>query len=97
MFKAIHINRNQGVRNQGVSQLDLCAKGADLAIKRRGKLSCNRHFIGTGKNNPPQGEVYGSSEIHAKVGKLVSRATKLTAHEGDRKSPSYSVTKNQAG
>jgi len=41
-----------------------------------------------------RGEVYGSREFHHKIRPLISRATKLTAHGGDRKSKSY---KNQAG
>lgn len=41
-----------------------------------------------------RGEVYGSLAFHQKVSKLVSRATKLTAHGGDRKSEDF---KNQAG
>ncbi len=41
-----------------------------------------------------RGEVYGSDVFHHKVGRLVSRVTKLTGHGGDRKSENY---KNQAG
>ena len=32
------------------------------------------------------GDVYGSSEFHAKVGLFISRATKRASHGGDRKS-----------
>ncbi len=41
-----------------------------------------------------RGEVYGSNSFHHKISRLISRATKLTAHGGDRKSESYI---NQAG
>ena len=41
-----------------------------------------------------RGEVYGSLAFHQKIGQLISRATKLTAHGGDRKSQDY---RNQAG
>jgi putative transposase len=41
-----------------------------------------------------RGEVYGSSEFHHEIGKVISRSTKLTMHGGDRKSESY---RNQAG
>ena len=40
------------------------------------------------------GEVYGSNGFHNKTSRLISRATKLTSHGGDRKSEEY---KNQAG
>lgn len=43
-----------------------------------------------------RGEVYGSREIHAKVGRLISRSTKLIAHGGDRKSKNYRAINNQA-
>ena len=41
-----------------------------------------------------RGEVYGTSGFHHEIRKLISRATKLTAHGGDRKSGNY---RNQAG
>jgi len=41
-----------------------------------------------------RGEVYGSSQFHHKISQLISRATRLTAHGGDRKSENY---RNQAG
>ena len=41
-----------------------------------------------------RGEVYGSKAFHHKISALVSRATKLTSHGGDRKSEAYH---NQAG
>ncbi|WP_428355646.1 hypothetical protein [Methyloprofundus sp.] len=41
-----------------------------------------------------RGEVYGTSGFHHEISKLISRATKLTAHDGDRKSEDY---RNQAG
>ena len=41
-----------------------------------------------------RGEVYGTSGFHQKISKLISRATKLTAHGGDRKSKNYA---DQAG
>ena len=41
-----------------------------------------------------RGEVYGSSEFHHEIEKLISRSTKLAKHGGDRKSQSYT---NQAG
>ncbi|WP_038249423.1 transposase [Ghiorsea bivora] len=44
-----------------------------------------------------RGEVYGSSETHVKLGRLISRPTKLIAHGGDRKSKNYRVIQNQAG
>ena len=40
-----------------------------------------------------RGEVYGSEGFHRKIGGLISRTTKLSAHGGDRKSEAY----NQAG
>ena len=33
-----------------------------------------------------RGEVYGGDASHHKVSQLLSRPSKLTAHEGDRKS-----------
>ena len=36
-----------------------------------------------------RGEVYGSNGFHCKVGDLISRATRLGTHGGDRKSESY--------
>ena len=36
-----------------------------------------------------RGEVYGSEMFHRKISSLVSRATKLTTHGGDRKSDVY--------
>jgi len=44
-----------------------------------------------------RGEVCGGSETHAVVSRLISRATKLTAHGGDRKSQNYRESHNQAG
>ncbi len=41
-----------------------------------------------------RGEVYGGDGFHHKIGRLISRSTKLASHGGDRKSESY---KNQAG
>ena len=41
-----------------------------------------------------RGEVYGSDAFHLKVKTVISRATKLAAHGGDRKSENY---RNQAG
>ena len=41
-----------------------------------------------------RGEVYGGDGFHQKISQLISRATKLAAHGGDRKSESY---KDQAG
>ncbi len=41
-----------------------------------------------------RGEVYGTDGFHQEVSRLISRATKLTAHGGDRKSENY---RNQAG
>ncbi len=41
-----------------------------------------------------RGEVYGSSEFHYEMGKIISRSTKLARHGGDRKSQSYT---DQAG
>ena len=41
-----------------------------------------------------RGEVYGSYGLHHKISQLVSRATKLAAHGGDRKSENY---RNKAG
>ena len=41
-----------------------------------------------------RGEVYGGDGFHQKISRLISRATKLTAHGGDRKSKAY---KDQAG
>jgi len=41
-----------------------------------------------------RGEVYGTSGFHHEISKLISRATKLTAHGGDRKSENF---RNQAG
>ena len=41
-----------------------------------------------------RGEVHGTIGFHQKISKLISRATKLTAHGGDRKSKNYT---NQAG
>lgn len=41
-----------------------------------------------------RGEVYGSEGFHLEINKLISRATKLTAQGGDRKSEKY---RNQAG
>jgi len=41
-----------------------------------------------------RGEVYGTSEFHHKISQLISRATRLAAHGGDRKSESY---RNQTG
>ena len=41
-----------------------------------------------------KGEVYGTNEFHQKISRLIARATKLTAHGGDRKSENY---RNQAG
>ena len=35
------------------------------------------------------GDVYGSSEFHAEVARLISRVTKRTTHGGDRKSKEY--------
>ena len=40
-----------------------------------------------------KGEVFGSSGFDHKISQLISRTTRLTAHEGDRKSESY---RNQA-
>ena len=40
------------------------------------------------------GEVYGSNGFHNKISGLITRATKLMSHGGDRKSERY---KNQAG
>ena len=40
------------------------------------------------------GEVYGSNGFHNKISGLISRATKLTTHGGDRKSEEF---KDQAG
>jgi len=36
-----------------------------------------------------RGEVYGTSEFHHKISQLISRATRLAAHGGDRKSEGY--------
>jgi putative transposase len=41
-----------------------------------------------------RGEVYGSGVFHREMGELISRATKLAVHGGDRKSENY---RNQAG
>jgi len=41
-----------------------------------------------------RGEVYGTYGFHHKISQLISRATRLTAHGGDRKSENY---RNQAG
>lgn len=41
-----------------------------------------------------RGEVYGSNDFHDEISRLISRATRLTKHGGDRKSDDY---KNQAG
>ncbi len=41
-----------------------------------------------------RGEVYGSGMFHHKIGKLISRATKLSMHGVDRKSENY---RNQVG
>ena len=41
-----------------------------------------------------RGEVFGSDNFHRKIEVLISRATKLTSHGGDRKSDKYN---NQAG
>jgi putative transposase len=41
-----------------------------------------------------RGEVYGSSGFHHEISQLISRATKLTRHGGDRKSENY---RNQTG
>lgn len=41
-----------------------------------------------------RGEVYGGEGFHQKISQLISRATKLAAHGGDRKSGAY---KEQAG
>ncbi len=35
------------------------------------------------------GEVYGTNGFHNKISGLISRATKLTSHGGDRKSERY--------
>lgn len=39
-----------------------------------------------------RGEVYGSDAFHHKISQLVSRATKLASHGGDRKSAAYKET-----
>jgi putative transposase len=36
-----------------------------------------------------RGEVYGSSVFHREISQLISRATKLAAHGGDRKSENF--------
>ena len=41
-----------------------------------------------------RGEVYGTRGFHYKISKVISRATKLTSHGGDRKSENY---RDQAG
>jgi putative transposase len=41
-----------------------------------------------------RGSVYGKEKFHKKIGKLISRPTRLVAHGGDRKSKEYL---NQAG
>jgi putative transposase len=41
-----------------------------------------------------RGEVYGTYGFHHKISQLISRATKLAAHGGDRKSEAY---KDHAG
>ena len=41
-----------------------------------------------------RGEVYGENKFHQKISRLISRATKLAAHGGDRKSEAY---KDQVG
>ena len=41
-----------------------------------------------------RGSVYGKQKFHKKIGKLISRPTRLVAHGGDRKSEEYL---NQAG
>ncbi|MFW5432136.1 MAG: transposase [Methylophilaceae bacterium] len=41
-----------------------------------------------------RGEVYGGEKFHRRISQLISRATKLTSHGGDRKSEVY---KNQVG
>lgn len=41
-----------------------------------------------------QGEVYGCDGFHSKISTMISRATKLSSHSGDRKSEAY---ENQAG
>lgn len=38
-----------------------------------------------------RGEVYGGNGFHQKISQLISRATRLTAHGGDRKSEVYQV------
>ncbi len=38
-----------------------------------------------------RGEVYGGDGFHQKLSALISRATKLAAHGGDRKSGAYKV------
>lgn len=43
-----------------------------------------------------KGGVYGSEELHKKMGRLVNRVTKLESHGGDRKSGEYKYT-DQAG
>jgi len=41
-----------------------------------------------------RGDVYGTNDFHEKIRRLVSRATRLTTHGGDRKSEAY---RDQAG
>jgi hypothetical protein len=65
-----------------------CERYREIFEKRNTKKQDQQITLAT-----MRGEVYGSEGFHRKIGGLISRTTKLSAHGGDRKSEAY----NQAG